>query len=128
MKTLFRYLLVTTIVLGLAWTAVGVRVKGRTLYGHANDLGRPALGKVASWWQSFDPKTGVIGIGDETPAKKSSAHHPPASAAPVPNASVKNDENVAHLKKMASLASEPTSPAPNRQALDHLIQKKLDQH
>ncbi|MBI2373331.1 MAG: hypothetical protein HYV07_04975 [Deltaproteobacteria bacterium] len=134
-RTLFRYLVVTTLVLGLAWTAVGVRVKGRTLYGHAADLGRPAIAKAASWWKSFDPKTGVVGIGEGQKAKSNVSHAPSKPASPVAPAETsevqKNDENVAHLKKMASLAAAPVpteAPDPKSGSLDELIRKKLDAH
>ena len=34
MRTLLRYVLITSIIVGLAWGAFAVRINGRTLYGH----------------------------------------------------------------------------------------------
>ena len=140
--TLFRYLLISGVVLGLAVSAFVVRIQGRTAYGHLRQLSQGRFDSVLAEIQSgLDERLAQFReIVDDTRKKRpqSPKKSAPAKTRPSPNekqreagveklrqASAKTSARPGGLaEKKATRIEDAASPAEEK-ALDRLLTNRI---
>lgn len=122
MGTLFRYLIISGIVLGLAVSAFVVRIDGRTPYGHLRQLGQGRFDNVLAEIQAgLDERLEqfreiVEKPGSKKAPKRSSSKKPsPPKAKPIP-AERRREAGVERLREASTTISAKPSTLSKKKA------------